>query len=60
MMLKCNFIFRYNEDNLLGDCSFNNCANTIRVLNESDQLLAQRLHQWLLEDELEGENKENI
>ncbi|XP_017019313.1 protein nessun dorma [Drosophila kikkawai] len=50
---------RYNEDNLLGDCSFNNCANTIRVSNESDQLLAQRSQQWLLEDELEGENKEN-
>ncbi|KAH8282899.1 hypothetical protein KR054_010693 [Drosophila jambulina] len=50
---------QYNEENLLGDCSFNNCANIIKVSNESDQLLAQRSQQWLLEDELEGENKEN-
>ncbi|KAI8041934.1 protein nessun dorma [Drosophila gunungcola] len=51
---------RYNEDNLLGNCSFNNCARNVRVFNESEQLLAQRSHQRLLEEELGGENKENI
>ncbi|KMY91132.1 protein nessun dorma [Drosophila simulans] len=51
---------RYNEDNLLGNCSFYNCKKNVRVFNESGQLLAQRSHQQLLEDELGGENKENI
>ncbi|KAH8410116.1 hypothetical protein KR009_006295 [Drosophila setifemur] len=49
-----------NEDNLLGNCSFSNCGKNVRVLNESEQLLAQRSHQLLLEEELGGENKENI
>ncbi|XP_017081528.2 protein nessun dorma [Drosophila eugracilis] len=51
---------RYNEENILGNCCFNNCKRNVRVYNESDQLLAQRSHQRLLEEELEGENKENI
>ncbi|XP_016962239.1 protein nessun dorma [Drosophila biarmipes] len=51
---------RFNEDNLLGNCAFNNCARNIRVFNESDHLLAQLSHQRLLQEELGGENKENI
>lgn len=45
---------------MLGNCSFYNCKKNVRVFNESGQLLAQRSHQQLLEDELGGENKENI
>ncbi|XP_017056692.2 protein nessun dorma [Drosophila ficusphila] len=51
---------QFFEDNLLGNCSFNNCAKNVRVFNESDQLLAQRSYQRLLEVDIEGENKENI
>ncbi|XP_017095684.2 protein nessun dorma [Drosophila bipectinata] len=50
----------YNEDNLLGNCKFNNCSTNIRVFNESEQLLAQRSHKQLFEEDLGSENKENI
>nr|XP_016924649.1 protein nessun dorma [Drosophila suzukii] len=51
---------RYNEDNLLGNCTFNNCTRNIRIFKEADHLLAQRSYQRLLQEELGGENKENI
>ncbi|XP_022231389.2 LOW QUALITY PROTEIN: protein nessun dorma [Drosophila obscura] len=51
---------RYNDSLWLGNCNFVDCTRNVRVFNESDQLLAQRSQQRLLEEELEGENKENI
>ncbi|KAH8353680.1 hypothetical protein KR084_012659 [Drosophila pseudotakahashii] len=51
---------RYNEENLLGNCTFNDCTKNVRILNASEQLLAMRSHQRLLQEELGGENKENI
>ncbi|KAH8289992.1 hypothetical protein KR018_005074 [Drosophila ironensis] len=59
-MKNFNELQRYNEENLLGNCNFNNCARNVRVFNESDQLLAQRAHKQLLEDEFGNEDKENI
>ncbi|XP_037710348.1 protein nessun dorma [Drosophila subpulchrella] len=57
---KFNELQRYNEDNLLGNCTFNNCTRNIRIFKEADHLLAQRSYQRLLQEELGGENKENI
>ncbi|XP_001356105.3 protein nessun dorma [Drosophila pseudoobscura] len=51
---------RYNDNNWLGNCNFMDCTKNVRVFNKSDQLLAQHSQQRLLDDELEGENKENI
>ncbi|XP_016924649.3 protein nessun dorma [Drosophila suzukii] len=51
---------RYNEDNLLGNCTFKNCTRNIRIFKEDDHLLAQRSYQRLLQEEIGGENKENI
>ncbi|XP_030377091.1 protein nessun dorma [Scaptodrosophila lebanonensis] len=49
----------YNKSNLMGSCEFRNCQRNVRVLNESDQL-SKRTYKCLLEDDLAGENKENI
>lgn len=51
---------RYNEDNWLGNCNFNNCLRNVRAYNQSEQLLAKRTHQNLLLEDLDGDNKENV
>ncbi|KAH8377499.1 hypothetical protein KR093_005754 [Drosophila rubida] len=51
---------RYNEENWLGNCSFNSCLRNVRVYNQSQHLLAKRTHQSLQLEALDGENKENI
>ncbi|XP_017855400.1 protein nessun dorma [Drosophila busckii] len=51
---------RLNESNWLGNCCFNNCLRSVRVINETEKLLVKRPNQNLLLEELDEENKENM